>query len=67
MAERVAVVIAERSFGCGSNVGEDQRGRCLRGDPLEINTIPSWGSRGEYTWLGAKLGIGVVPYSKPIA
>jgi len=52
MAERVTVVIAERSFGGGSNVGKDKRRSRLGGDALEVNAVPGGCRRGEDAWLG---------------
>lgn len=66
VAERVAVVIAERTFGGRTNVSEDERGGSFRGDALEVDTVPGGDDGGEYTWFGTEFGVGVVSYSKAI-
>ena len=66
MGERVAVVVAERAFGGGANVGEDQGRGCLGGYPLQIYAVPGGNGRSEDAWLRAELGVGVVAYSKAI-
>lgn len=47
MAERVAVVFAQRTFGRSAYVGEDQVGSSLGGEPLQIHAVPGGGCRCE--------------------
>jgi hypothetical protein len=40
MAEWVAVIITEGAFGSGTHVGEDEMGRSLGGNSLEVDAVP---------------------------
>jgi hypothetical protein len=42
MVEGVTIIIAQRAFGSGSHMSEDQRRGGLGSDSLEIDAIPSW-------------------------
>lgn len=67
VAERMAVVIAEGTFGGGANVGEDEGRGGFGGDALEVDAVPGWDDRGEDAWFGAEFGVGIVSYSKAVA
>lgn len=67
MAERMAVVIAQRTFCSSSDVGEDKMGSGLRGNSLQIDTVPCRYSRGKDTRIWTKLWVGIVSNSKSIA
>jgi hypothetical protein len=67
VAEGVAVVIAEGTFGGSSYVGEDQRGCRLGGNSLEVYAVPCRSCRCEYAGLGTKLGVSVVSNTETIA
>jgi hypothetical protein len=67
VAKWMAIVIAERPFGCGANVGKDEVRGGFGGDSLKIDAIPGRCRRCEYAWLRTKLRVCVVPNSKAIA
>jgi hypothetical protein len=67
VGERVAVVIAEGTFGACSYVGEDERGGGLGGYSLQIYAIPSGDNGGEDAGLGTKFGVSVVSNTETIA
>ncbi len=57
MAERVAVVLAQRPLGGRANMGEDQVGGGLGGEALQVGAVPGGRGRGEQARRGAELGI----------
>jgi len=59
MAERVAVVFAERALGGSADVRKNQARGCLGGETLEVGAVPGRGSRSEEAGCSAQLGIGV--------
>lgn len=66
MRKRVTVVFAEGSFGCGSDVAENEvRGRLGRYS-LKVGAVPSGNGRCEETRRSAKLGVGVEAYAKTV-
>jgi hypothetical protein len=67
MAERMAIIIAERTFSRGADVGKNKMGGGLGGDSLEIDAVPRRYGRGENTRIWAKLWVGIVSNSKSIA
>jgi hypothetical protein len=67
MAERVAVVIAEGTFGACPYVGEDEGGSGLGGYSLEVDAVPGGDYRGEDAGLGTKFGVSVVSNTETIA
>lgn len=67
MGERVAVIIAEGTFGACSYVGEDERGSGLGGYSLQVHAVPGGDYRGEDAWLGAQFGVSVVSNTETIA
>lgn len=66
MAERVAVVLAERTLGGSAYMGKDKARSCLRGDPLEVGAVPGRYRRSEEARGLAELGIGVPANAKAI-
>lgn len=67
MGEGVAVGVAERTFGCGAHVSEDQSRRSFEGEAGEIDAIPGRRSGGEDAGAGAEDWRGVVAYAEAIA
>lgn len=66
MGERVAVILAEGTFGGGPDVSEDQVGGSFRGYSLQVDAVPCRGCRGEYARLVAEFRVCVVSYAKTI-
>lgn len=59
MAERVTIVLAERPFGGGSDMGKDQSRRSFGGNSLQVHAVPGRCGRGEEARGGAQSCVGV--------
>lgn len=66
MGKGMAIVFAERAFGCGPNMAKDEAGRCLGGYSLEIGAVPCRNRRGEEAGRSAELGIRIKAYAEAI-
>ena len=54
VTERVAVGVGEGAGGGGADVGEDERGGGFRGQPGQVNTVPSGRGGREEAGRGAE-------------
>ena len=59
--ERMAIAIAQRAFGAGPHVREDQRGHGFGRQPFEVATVPRGDGRGEDAWFRTEID-GVVTH-----
>jgi len=67
VGEGMAIAIAERSFGCGADVGEDEIRCCFGGEARKVDAVPGRGRGGEDAG-GRTKGWGcVVAYAKAVA
>lgn len=67
MAEGVAVVITQGTFGSSAYMSEDKMRSGLGGNSLKIDAIPGWYGRSKNAWFWSELGIRVVSNTKSIA
>lgn len=67
IAKRVAVGVAEISFGGGAHVCEDEGGGGFGGESREVDAVPGGDGRSEDAGVGAERGGGVVPDAEAIA
>lgn len=66
MCERVAVVLAQGTFGGSAHMGEDEVRCRLGGDSLQVCAIPRRDGRCEQAGRRSQLRIGVESYSETV-
>ena len=67
MLEWVAVVLGERPFSRGADVGEDEVGADLGRESFQVHTVPSRQSGSEDAGVGSKMLVRVPADTKPVA
>lgn len=56
----MAIRVGKRTFGGGTDMGENEVRSRLRADTEKVDAVPGWSSRGEDTWGGTQGGRSVI-------